>query len=145
MADHATRPLPRRTRDSDRFWDGCREHRLVLQRCSACQTFRYHPMPGCPTCGSPQFTWEEVEQRGEVANYTVVHASLNPAFEAPYVIIVVDLACGARMLSRLVGCDPSAAVVGMAVEVVWEDLPAADTSIPAFRPARAAAHAEAGA
>jgi uncharacterized OB-fold protein len=137
MVDMSARPLPRRTRDSDEFWDGCREHRLVLQRCDGCHTFRYHPMPGCRVCGSLQFAWEAVEQRGEVANFTVVHADLNPAFETPYALCVVDLDCGARMLSRMVDFDYAAVEVGLRVEVVWEDVPAADTSIPAFRPVNA--------
>lgn len=133
MGDLAARPLPRRTRDSDVFWDGCRDHRLVLQRCEDCHAFRYHPMPGCRLCGSLEFKWEEVKPRGVVANFTVVHASLNPAFDVPYVLCVIDLECGTRMISRLIDCDPVVVEVGLQVDVVWEDLPEAKTSIPAFR------------
>jgi uncharacterized OB-fold protein len=90
-------------------------------------------MPGCRHCGSLEFTCEEVDQRGVVANFTVVHAQLNAAFDVPYVLGVVDLECGARMLSRVIDCDPDAVECGLPVDVVWEDVAAAETSIPAFR------------
>ena len=96
-------------------------------------------MPGCRWCASSEFTWEEVSQRGEIANLTVVHAQFNAAFDVPYVLCVVDLECGARMLSRIVGAEMDEVDVGTRVEVVWEDVPAADTSIPAFRPLPSAA------
>jgi uncharacterized OB-fold protein len=128
-----TRPLPRRTRDSVVFWDACRDHRLVLQRCVSCDEFRYFPMPGCPNCGSSEFNYEEVGQRGSLVNFTVVHAKLNPAFDVPYVLGVVELECGARMVSRIIDCDPDTVEVSTMVEVVWEDEPSANTSIPAFR------------
>jgi uncharacterized protein len=89
-------------------------------------------MPGCPHCGSTQFVWEDVAQLGTVVNITVVHARFNLAFEVPYALCVVALQCGARMVSRIVDCDPDSVAIGAEVRIVWEDVLLADTSIPAF-------------
>ena len=39
------------------------------------------------------------------------------------------------MISNLVDVDPDAVAIGMAVELVWEDM-SADLAVPRFRPAR---------
>jgi uncharacterized OB-fold protein len=61
-----------------------------------------------------------------VYTYTIVHRAYVPSLadKLPYVVIVVELegSGAARLTSNLVDADPSAVHVGMAVEVVWEDL-----------------------
>lgn len=126
-------PWPRRTRDSDRFWEACAEHRLELQRCTSCQAVRYPPMPGCPSCGSTATEWRELSPRGAIVRQTIVHARLHPAFEPPYALVVVAIDDGPLMLSRFVG-DPSSAVFGVRVHGVWDDLPGAETSLLLFAP-----------
>ena len=56
--------------------------------------------------------------------FTVNHVAGNPAMEdrVPYVVALVDLEEGARMMTNVVGCAPAEVRVGMAVEVGWEDL-----------------------
>lgn len=128
------RPRPRRTKDSEPYWDGCAEHRLRLQRCDGCATVRYPPMPGCPRCGAPEHMWADVEPEGRVVRSTVVHARMHPSFEVPYALIVVELDCGALVLSRFVG-PPEVVEHGLRVRGTWEDLPSADTALLLFEAA----------
>jgi uncharacterized OB-fold protein len=124
------------------FWDACRRRELRLQRCSDCGRFRHPPIPGCPHCGSPRSHWPQVSGRGTVFSYTVVHHAAIPslASQVPYVVVVVEVegAEGARMISNLLDTAPEAVSVGMAVEVVWDELPDGFV-LPRFRPARASA------
>ncbi len=117
------------------FWQAASEHRLVVQRCTACGRTRLPPAPVCAGCRSDGADWQEVSGRGEVYTYTVVHRPVAAGQALPFVIAVVALedAGGVRIISNLVGADPEAVAIGLPVELVWEDM-SADLAIPRFRP-----------
>jgi 3-oxo-4,17-pregnadiene-20-carboxyl-CoA hydratase alpha subunit len=127
-------PLPAATAETQPWWEAAREHRLVAQRCVACGTLRHPPGPICPSCSSTTDDWAELSGRGSVYTYTVVHQQFVPA-DVPYVVIAVDLVEGLRMVSNLVDADPAEARIGLAVELVWEDM-GPELALPRFRPAR---------
>jgi uncharacterized OB-fold protein len=125
MADSTTLP----------WWEAASEHRLVVQRCTACGHTRLPPAPVCSECRSNEAEWQEVSGRGEVYTYTSVHRPIAAGQPLPTVIAVVALegAGGVRMISNLVEVEPEAIAIGMPVEVVWEDM-SPDLAIPRFRP-----------
>ena len=67
----------------------------------------------------------------------IPHRHPNPAFgsTAPYVVALIELEEGVRMMSNLVELDPTpdGVTVGMAVEIVYDDVTEAVT-LPKFRP-----------
>jgi uncharacterized OB-fold protein len=134
MAEYA-KPLPEPNVDTKEFWEAAREHVLKLQQCAACGAFRYYPRPICPECMSLEFRWERVSGRGRVYTYTVIHRAPHPGFreDVPFVMAVVKLEEGPRMLTNIVGCPPEAVQIDQAVEVVFEDA-SAEISLPKFRP-----------
>jgi uncharacterized OB-fold protein len=119
------------------FWEAAAEHRLVVQRCTACEHTRHPPAPICPECRSADADWKDVPGRGAVYTYTIVHRPIAAGQELPYVIAVIALedSGGLRMISNLVDIDPGELAIGMPVELVWEDM-SADLAIPRFRPSR---------
>ncbi len=118
------------------FWQAAAEHRLVVQRCTACQHTRLPPAPVCPDCRAEGADWLEVPGRGEVYTYTIVHRPIAGGQELPFVVAVVALedSGGLRMISNLVDVSPNALAIGMPVELVWEDM-GPELAIPRFRPA----------
>jgi uncharacterized OB-fold protein len=66
-----------------------------------------------------------------VLTYTVVHQPPSPAFAAPYVLAVVELAEGPRMMANVIDCSPEDVGVGASVEVTFE--PRGEVAIPQFR------------
>ena len=128
-------PVPAVSRETIGWWQAAAEHRLLMQRCARCGRTRLPPGPLCPSCRSFEREWQEVSGRGTVYTYTVVHRAYMPGLAVPYVVIAVELedAGGARLISNLVDAEPSAVHVGMAVEVVWEDM-APGLALPRFRP-----------
>ncbi len=118
------------------WWQAAAEHRLVVQRCTACGRTRLPPAPVCAACRSTEADWREVPGRGEVYTYTVVHRPIAAGQPLPTVIAVIALeeAGGVRMISNLVEVEPEAVRIGMPVELVWEDM-SADLAVPRFRPA----------
>jgi uncharacterized OB-fold protein len=136
MADYK-KPLPTPDPVTKPYWDSLKAHALEIQRCGGCQQMIFYPRPLCPSCMSDDLTWTKVSGRGVVHAFAIPHRSPNPAFasEAPYVVALVELEEGARMMSNLVDVDPTpeAVRVGMAVEIVYDDV-TDEVTLPKFRP-----------
>jgi uncharacterized OB-fold protein len=73
-----------------------------------------------------------------VYSFVVFHRAYHPAFadEVPYVVGVVELDEGPRLLSNLVEVDPHQVHHGMRVFVKFDDR-TADVAVPNFSPAEA--------
>jgi uncharacterized OB-fold protein len=118
---HPPRPRPVVNRDNAGFWEGVREHRLLIQRCADCATLRFPWLPGCNVCGCPE--WDTVEARGEgsVYSYVVMHHPPFPAFSPPYAVALIELAEGVRMISNVVGVPPDKVRVGQPVRLEFQE------------------------
>jgi uncharacterized protein len=125
-------PLPIATPDSIPFWEGCVSHKLILQQCVQCRAFRYPPGPACRNCGASRAEWVEVDATGEIVNQSTMYRQLHPSFEVPYEVVVVQLSCGARVMSRLINAPSPGEFVGKSVHVVWEDHPSSNVVLPLF-------------
>jgi uncharacterized OB-fold protein len=128
------RPVP--TPVSEPFWAALREERVELQRCDECATWVYYPRSRCPHCLSDHLTWTEVDGRGTVYTFTVAVQPTAPPFadEVPQLLAIVELAEGVRLSTTLVGVEPAAIAVGMAVEPVFDHGDDGSTLLR-FRPA----------
>jgi uncharacterized OB-fold protein len=81
---------------------------------------------------SDRLAWIETSGKGTIYSFTVVHrAPAQFVDAAPYVVALVDLADGVRMMTNVVGCAPSAVRIGAAVEVEFEDV-TPEISLPKF-------------
>lgn len=127
------KPLPLPTQDTREYWEGCRRHELLIQRCRECGVFRFYPRPMCPDCNSLECEWVKAGGKGRVYSWTVAVRQFHPAFEVPYVIAIVELEEGVRMTTNVINCKPEELYVGMPVEVVFEDV-TEETTIPKFVP-----------
>ena len=126
------RILPSPTPLSEPYWQGCREGVLRLQHCDDCQLYQFYPRSLCSHCGGRRLSWRDVSGRGRIASYTIVRRGISPAYEAPYVVALIDLAEGPRMMSWVVGSEPGDVVIGAPVSAefrAWSD----DVSMPVFR------------
>jgi len=117
------------------WWQAAAEHRLVVQRCTACEHTRFPPAPICPECRSTEADWKEVSGRGEVYTYTLVHRPIAGGQELPFVVAVIALegSGGLRIISNLVDVNADDLEIGMPVDLVWEDM-STELAIPRFRP-----------
>jgi len=129
------KPLPRIDEESRGYWEALARHQLYFQRCRDCGTKRFYPRALCPACLSSATEWVRASGRGAVYSFTVTYQNQAPGFreELPYVLAIVELDEGVRMMSNVVGCAPDAVRVGMAVEVVFEDV-TAEITLAKFRP-----------
>ena len=121
------------------FWAALKEHRLTAQRCSVCKRiFNFPPQAHCPGCLASDYEWVTLSGKGKVYSFVTYHRPWHPAYQdkIPYNVSLVDLDEGARLVSNVVDCLPDDVRIGMAVEVVFEDL--ADYTLPKFRPVKSA-------
>lgn len=143
MSGHSNDPLPVHTPTSGRigpssnsdtqfFWEGARQGKLLVQECSRCKRLRHPPGPACQFCHS--FDWEakEVSGRGELYSYTFLHYPPAPGFDGPVLGVVVQLENGIRLVSNLVDDDVSNLQIGEPLEVVFVEQ-AEGYSLPLFR------------
>jgi uncharacterized OB-fold protein len=131
-------PPPVPQPESDFYWQKCKEHELWLRHCNACDTSYFYPRDICPECFSRNTEWIHCSGRGTLHTFCIAHRGPTPAFRdrSPYVCAIVELEEGARMPTSLVDVkpDPASINVGMALEVVFDDLNE-NISLPKFRPA----------
>jgi hypothetical protein len=117
------------------FWTAAREGRLVLQRCRSCGAWQHPPRPVCLACGDGSaLDWEPVSGAGTVFSVTTVERALIPGLrgEVPYLLALVQLEEGVRVLSLLTDCAPEAARIDLPVRVVFR--PFGDERLPCFTP-----------
>jgi hypothetical protein len=127
------KPLPVINEESRPFWEGCKRGELLLQRCADCGAFVYYPRALCPACHSLRLSWERVSGEGTIYSYTVCHRPAGPAFkdDAPYVVALIDLKEGPRMLSNIVTDEPGAVRIGLPVRVTF-DAVTDEVTLPKF-------------
>lgn len=137
MPEDYKAPLPAATPDSAPFWEAARRHELRLQRCRGCAQAYFYPRNVCPHCLSADVEWFTASGRGRLHSFTVVHRGLKyPPLPTPYVLALIELDEGPRLMSNLVGIDPDPARIrcDMPVVVEWADV-TAEATLPRFRPA----------
>ena len=127
-------PLPQPTPESKPFFDALKERRLLIQRCEDCGHAYYYPRLFCPACLSGRVEWEQASGRGKLYSF-VINQRAAPGFVAPYIIAVVELDEGPRMMTNLVDIEPDPELVWceMPVEIVFDDVDD-DFTLPRFRP-----------
>lgn len=127
------RVLPRLDEHTNAFWTGGANAQLLIARCRDCRRWVHPPVAHCPNCNGP-LEPTPVSGDGVVFTYSVNHEQFHPAVAPPYVIALVELTeqPGLRIITNIVGCDPEAVAIGMAVRVEFERH--GDFFVPVFAP-----------
>jgi uncharacterized OB-fold protein len=126
---------PVRSPDTAFFWAGTAAGELRIQRCGTCGRLRHPPGPMCPACGSTNPEYVVAAGRGEVYSYVVHHHPPMPGRETPFVVALVELPEGVRVLGELLDVAVDDVRVGLPVEVTFVAVDE-DVALPAWRPVR---------
>jgi 3-oxo-4,17-pregnadiene-20-carboxyl-CoA hydratase alpha subunit len=126
-------PSPR-GHDNGWWWQGVDDGKLLIQRCSQCQTLRHPPRPMCGECQSIE--WDSIESslEGEVYSFTTLHYPRVPGYDYPLCCAVIELSEGTRVVSNIVGIDHEQVKIGMKVRGRIEQVDE-KTMLPQFYPA----------
>ena len=126
-------PVPRPSRVSQPYWDGCVAGELRYQRCRDCSAVVFQPSYVCSNCTSRNLGWEVSDGRGRLYSWTVVWRPQTRAFEVPYAVAIIDMDEGYQLLSSIIDCDTDALAKDLRVQVDFREM--SDTiTLPYFRP-----------
>jgi uncharacterized OB-fold protein len=120
-------------RDNVEFYRGLLRRQLLINRCADCARWYQPPWPTCPYCWSGSVVPTQVSGDGVVETFTVA-----PKSEHALAVISLVEQDDLRASGLIVEIAPADVTIGMAVELVW--LERDGKPVPAFRPARGAAH-----
>ena len=134
------RPLPHPiTPEAKPFWDGLREQKLLLPKCGACGHVFFYPRAVCPRCQARDIGWIQASGRGKLHAFEIGYQAFSKAWKVkpPWVLAMVELAEGPRMMTNLVNVEPDPKVIkcDMPVRVVFSKL-TDEITLPLFEPAR---------
>jgi uncharacterized OB-fold protein/acyl dehydratase len=122
------------SQDTAFFWEGTAAGELRIQHCPACGTLRHPPGPMCPACGADKQDWVVAAGTGTVFSYVVHHHPPVPGKQLPFVVALVELDEGVRMLGEFVDVDPASVHIGMPVRVALTRVDD-ELTLPLWRPA----------
>lgn len=127
-------PLPQVTPWNRHYWTSGAEGVLRMQRCAACGRLQHPPMPRCALCHAAVLDVVDLSGRATVEALTINTQQWHPAFTVPYTIAIVSLEedRAVRITTNIVGVDPSAVHIGMAVRVCFAQHD--DVWLPMFEP-----------
>ena len=117
------------------YWEAAARHELMLPCCDGCGLVFFPPRERCPGCWSGELSWQPVSGGGTVWTFTEVHVAFYDdtwAEDVPYVVVVIELDEGPRLLANLVEPDMASLAIGDRVEVAFEDR-SEGVTLPVFR------------
>lgn len=128
------RPAPVPEPEATAYWAGARDGKLLVQKCDDCGSTQLYPRAFCLACHGP-VSWIEATGRGTVYSFTVIRQNHSRPFRdwMPYVVALVDLEEGPRVMTNVVGVDPEDMTVGMPVRARFEVV-SDDAGIALFEP-----------
>lgn len=120
------------------FWEGTKRGELLFHQCKDCGNKMYPARLFCTACMSQNLEWVKSSGKGKIHSHSTTYEYPSPKIEkivsAPFVIALVDLEEGVRVVTNIVECNPEDVRIGMDVEVVFRDI-GEGLTLPWFKPA----------
>ena len=120
------------------FWEATKRGELSIQRCKDCRNEMFPPRLYCTSCMSQNTEWVKASGKGKIYSYSVAYeyppTRVARFLSVPYIIALVDLEEGVRMITTIVGCKPEDVKIGSDVEVEFQDI-GEGVALPRFKPA----------
>lgn len=119
--------------DTRPYWEGLAQGELRIQRCDACGRAVFYPRSICPHCHADQLSWIVASGRGTIYSYTVAHQAFGMfADETPFIVAIIELEEGVRMMSRIIDAPRERVAIGLPVQVTFETV-GENITLPYFR------------
>ena len=119
-----TKPLPLVDERSKPFWSASKNKLIQLPQCTVCQNIRAQFEIFCPKCGSELFDWKTLSGYGKIWSHCVFYQKYFPEFEKdlPYVVVLVELDEGPKLISNIVDQGLAQLRVGLRVRAYFDDV-----------------------
>ena len=132
---HPPLPAPHIDERNSPHWEGLKKGELRFQRCGACGHAWLPAREQCPSCLSPEADWEVASGKASLVSWITYHVAFNKAFKdrIPYIVAIVALAEGPRMLTNVVNVESEEVLtidMPLVLAIAWEG----ETAVAHFRP-----------
>lgn len=119
--------------DTQQYWMGCADQKLIIARCQDCQYWIHPPRGICPQCWSDDIGHETSDGQATVYSYVVLPASRQGAGESDRITVWAELDVQERLIvvADLIGSLPENVAIGAPLELAWTDY--RGHPVPAFR------------
>jgi uncharacterized OB-fold protein len=113
--------VPAITPETAPFWEAADNGTFLLQRCPDCGNTQYHYRALCSFCMSDKIEDYPSTGKGEVWTYSVVYRNNTAGYgeKVPYVVGLVELEGGVKVVSNIIGGNPENVTFGTKVEAVF--------------------------
>ena len=118
---------------ADAYWEATARELLMLARCADCRRAHHPPRAWCPHCGRSDLKWVVASGRGTLLSATVVQQGPEPDLPTPYVLAIVELEEGPRLMTNLIEASLESITLDTPVELAFEVR--GGRTLPVFRPA----------
>ncbi|MGN9839121.1 bifunctional MaoC family dehydratase N-terminal/OB-fold nucleic acid binding domain-containing protein [Nonomuraea sp. H19] len=113
---------PAINQDTAFFWEGVKDGELRIQSCADCGELRHPPGPLCPRCRSANRSYKVASGHGTLYSFVVHHHPPVPGREVPFVVGVVELPEGVRIVGNVVDCPIEEVDIGMPLRVTYRPM-----------------------
>ena len=121
--------------DSEWWWQAIQDRRLLINTCGACGRSSLYVRPFCPHCWSDDVTPTTSSGRATLYTWSVIHQNAAPFdVRTPYVVAMVDIIEGPRMMTIIDECPVESLCAGMELTIAFCEGDDGFT-VPVFRPA----------
>ena len=127
------RPRPAISRDTAFFWEGLKQQELRIQKCPKCKQLFHPPVVRCAKCGTYDLKYQVASGAGTLYSFAEPYHPVVPFMNCPYVVGLVELSEGTRIISNIINCPPSQLKIGMKLKLSIEQVDP-DLSLPMFEP-----------
>jgi len=125
------------TRWCSPFWEGTKDGELLIHQCKDCGNKMFPPRLYCTNCMSQNIEWVKASGKGKIHTYSVAYeyppTRVARFLSVPYIIALVDLEEGVRMITTIVDCQTEDVRIGLDVEVGFRDI-GEGVVLPTFKP-----------
>lgn len=131
------KPLPEFRPETKPYWDAAKNHKLVIPKAKTTGKSFFYPRAFSPGDDMTEdIEWVESKGKGKIWTFSIHHMGPSKAYkgEPPYVVALIEMDEGVKMMSNVIDVDVKDVHVGMEVEVVFDDV-TDEVTLPKFKPA----------
>ena len=128
------KPIPTIDADSIEYWNGAKSEKLMVQYSKDSNEYFLYSRSLGNTINDENIEWKEVSGNGEIYSFTYVHAPAGEAFkdDVPYVVALITLKEGARIISNIIVDKNEKIKIGDKVKVYFEKI-SEELTVPKFK------------
>jgi len=128
------KPIPTVDADSIEYWNGAKLGKLMLQYSKVSSEYFLYSGSLGNTINDENIVWKEVSGNGEIYSFTYVHTPAGEAFkdDIPYIVALITLKEGARIISNVMIDKNEKIKIGDKVKVYFEKV-SEELTIPKFK------------